>query len=338
MPLEFVPGSGGGGGSGTVTQVNTAGIATGGPITTTGTVTVAGSGNTTTAATAAASIHSAPAGDVVTTDGSGNVQDSGTLLSSLAPLASPTFTGTPAAPTATGGTNTTQLATTAFVQAAVGAAVTSVSNSDGTLTISPTTGAVVASIALGHANTWSGTQIFGTITPTTISGNPNFSGTPTFANPVALGSSTATTQAGGTNNTTLATTAFVQAAIGASGAVVWNNIGNATGVLTLSNGIYGTTFQNSQQVNYEWLNTTVATVSTTNASPIIELVANFWNGTISAADTWSINTVLGAGTNGTTTFEITHSGSAGLASVQVPNLTSLGFLNTSGTGRPARLR
>jgi hypothetical protein len=33
-----------------------------------------------------------------------------------APLASPTFTGVPAAPTATTGTNTTQLATTAFVQ------------------------------------------------------------------------------------------------------------------------------------------------------------------------------------------------------------------------------
>lgn len=34
-------------------------------------------------------------------------------------LASPTFTGTPSAPTASPGTNTTQLATTAFVQAAV---------------------------------------------------------------------------------------------------------------------------------------------------------------------------------------------------------------------------
>lgn len=39
-----------------------------------------------------------------------------------------------------------------------GGAVTSVSNSDGTLTISPTTGAVVGSIALGHANTWTGKQ------------------------------------------------------------------------------------------------------------------------------------------------------------------------------------
>jgi hypothetical protein len=42
--------------------------------------------------------------------------------------------------------------------------VASVSNSNGTLTISPTTGAVVASLNLAHANTWSATQGFGTIT------------------------------------------------------------------------------------------------------------------------------------------------------------------------------
>jgi hypothetical protein len=40
-------------------------------------------------------------------------------LSAKAPLASPTFTGTPAAPTATAGTSTTQVATTAFVQTAL---------------------------------------------------------------------------------------------------------------------------------------------------------------------------------------------------------------------------
>ena len=39
-------------------------------------------------------------------------------INGAAPLASPTFTGTPAAPTASPGTNTTQLATTAFVTAA----------------------------------------------------------------------------------------------------------------------------------------------------------------------------------------------------------------------------
>lgn len=41
-----------------------------------------------------------------------------------------------------------------------GGAVTSVSNSDGTLTISPTAGAVVSSLALGHANAWTGQQLF----------------------------------------------------------------------------------------------------------------------------------------------------------------------------------
>lgn len=39
-------------------------------------------------------------------------------------------------------------------------AVSSVSNSNGSLTISPTTGAVVASLNLGHANTWSAQQTF----------------------------------------------------------------------------------------------------------------------------------------------------------------------------------
>lgn len=40
----------------------------------------------------------------------------GDLIANKAPIDSPTFTGTPAAPTATAGTNTTQVATTAFVQ------------------------------------------------------------------------------------------------------------------------------------------------------------------------------------------------------------------------------
>lgn len=44
-----------------------------------------------------------------------------TALGLKADLASPTFSGTPTAPTATAGTNTTQLATTAFVQAVAGA-------------------------------------------------------------------------------------------------------------------------------------------------------------------------------------------------------------------------
>ena len=65
-----------------------------------------------------------PIGDVGSADGvasldaNGKVPDS-EIPTAIARLASPTFTGTPAAPTATAGTNTTQVATTAFVGTAV---------------------------------------------------------------------------------------------------------------------------------------------------------------------------------------------------------------------------
>jgi hypothetical protein len=49
-------------------------------------------------------------------------------VTGAAPLASPTFTGVPAAPNAAGGTNTTQLATTAFVLGSLGAAPNGICN------------------------------------------------------------------------------------------------------------------------------------------------------------------------------------------------------------------
>ena len=51
------------------------------------------------------------------------VTDLQTTLDAKAPLASPALTGTPTAPTAGAGTNTTQIATTAFVKAAIDSAV-----------------------------------------------------------------------------------------------------------------------------------------------------------------------------------------------------------------------
>jgi microcystin-dependent protein len=55
---------------------------------------------------------------VIACDGNNGIQGSG-----IAPLTSPAFTGTPTAPTAAGGTATTQLATTAFVTTAVAAGI-----------------------------------------------------------------------------------------------------------------------------------------------------------------------------------------------------------------------
>ena len=59
---------------------------------------------------------------------SSDITDLGSSLNLKANLASPTFTGTPSAPTAPPGTNTTQLATTAFVAASVTETVLDVRN------------------------------------------------------------------------------------------------------------------------------------------------------------------------------------------------------------------
>lgn len=62
--------------------------------------------------------------DAIVYDNSGSdVEVSTADITNKANLASPTFTGTPAAPTAAQGTNTTQLATTAYVQAEVGQSI-----------------------------------------------------------------------------------------------------------------------------------------------------------------------------------------------------------------------
>lgn len=80
------------------------------------------------------------------TTGSGNV-----VLAT-----SPTLTGTPLAPTASAGTNTTQIATTAFVQSAVSASVSGVSSfsggSTGLTPASTSTGAITLAGALNAAS------------------------------------------------------------------------------------------------------------------------------------------------------------------------------------------
>ena len=74
-------------------------------------------------------------------------------ISGLAPKASPEFTGTPTAPTAAAGTNTTQIATTAFVQTAISGITDAMvfigsigeANGSGTISAIPT-----ANVKVGH--------------------------------------------------------------------------------------------------------------------------------------------------------------------------------------------
>lgn len=122
---------------------------------------------------------------------------------SRAPLASPTFTGTPAAPTAIAGTNTTQLATTAFVAAAV-AALSTVYQAIATIL-----SAIAALSATGLiARTGSGTVAARTITGTAnkiaVTNGDGVSGDPTLTvgSSVALLDAAAQTLSGGARVTT----------------------------------------------------------------------------------------------------------------------------------------
>jgi hypothetical protein len=84
-------------------------------------------------------------------------------FSSSALLVKGSSTGTTAFASANAGASNFTItfpAATGTVALTANANVSAVSNSDGTLTISPTTGAVVASLALGHANTWTAVQTF----------------------------------------------------------------------------------------------------------------------------------------------------------------------------------
>lgn len=143
----------------------------------------------------------------------------GASLALLAPLASPTFTGVPAGPTASGGTNTTQLATTAFVQAALsGGAVTSIAGTSGQITASASTGAVTLSLP----STITGVTTISSlaITESQVTGlTTALALLAPLASPALTGVPTAPTATAGTNTTQLATTAFVTSATAASTAV-----------------------------------------------------------------------------------------------------------------------
>ncbi|ESZ63773.1 hypothetical protein NL532_00130 [Mesorhizobium sp. C120A] len=120
-------------------------------------------------------------------------KDSGVAVSSLAPKASPALTGVPTAPTAAPGTNTTQLATTAYADA-IAALKANLA--------SPTfTGVPAAPTAAPGTNT---TQLATTAFAAAIAALKANLASPTFT-----GVPAAPTAAPGTNTTQLATTAFV---------------------------------------------------------------------------------------------------------------------------------
>jgi hypothetical protein len=185
-------------------------------------------------------------------------------------LASPVFTGVPAGPTAAPGTNTVQLATTAFVMAAVSGVVSGVSSFNartGAVTLTSTDlsaagGALVASsVASFNGRTGGVNLIANDISAASgaLLASPAFTGLPTsttptagdnstriattafvasqtgfapLASPAFTGVPTAPTAALGTNSTQLATTAFVLSEVAASVSGV-ASFNSRTGIVTL---------------------------------------------------------------------------------------------------------
>lgn len=119
-------------------------------------------------------------------------------------LASPTFTGTPAAPTASAGTNTTQLATTAFVVAERSSTATLTNKTLTAPVISSPTGIVKADVGLGNVdNTSDASKPVSTVQQTALNLKADLAGA-TFSGTVYVPTATA-----GTNSTQAASTAFV---------------------------------------------------------------------------------------------------------------------------------
>lgn len=111
---------------------------------------------------------------------------------------------------------------------------------------------------------------------------------------------------------------------GGGGSSAWSALTNGTAPLTLDNAGFSTTFNQTSNIAWLWANTTTGTVSTTNASPILTLGANYWTGSASAADTWTIGSSLAAGSNAVSTLTIDHTGSSGTPAVSIPGPLSIG--------------
>jgi hypothetical protein len=143
--------------------------------------------------------------------------------SKLTMFTSPAFTGVPTAPTATAGTNTTQLATTQYVRTEVANLVNSAPGALDTLDeLAAALGddasfASTVTTSIGLKAPLESPAFTGTVTGITKTmiglGNVlNETKATAFTSPAFTGTPTAPTAAGGTNDTQIATTAYVQTA------------------------------------------------------------------------------------------------------------------------------
>ena len=112
---------------------------------------------------------------------------------------------------------------------------------------------------------------------------------------------------------------------------IWSNLGAASADLTLANTTYNTTFNFTAATNWKLANITPATNSVPQNSPFLILAGTYWTGSASAADIWTIQNVVGSGTNPATTLAFMHSGSSGNPSINFGSYPiSVGVIQSAG--------
>lgn len=114
---------------------------------------------------------------------------------------------------------------------------------------------------------------------------------------------------------------------------IWSNLAAAGANLTLANTTFSSTWTNTQPTTYLFANVTAATVGANQNSNTLSIRGTLWTGA-SATDTWSLQNVIGSGTNPTTTLTFSHAaGGSGAALIQFPSAAALQFSTDTGISR-----
>lgn len=234
--------------------------------------------------------NAAVIGKVLTgyTSGAGTVTATDNILQAVqkingndvlkAPLASPTLTGIPLAPTAIAGTNTTQIASTAFVNTAIssGSAASFSGSLAGEVTGTQSAtvvgnAAVIGKVLTGYTSGAGTVLITDNILQAIQKINGNDALKAPLASPALTGVPAAPTAIAGTNTTQIATTAFVNSAISAGTSTSFSGslAGDVTGTqsATVVGKINGTSLAG--------LSTGILKNTTTTGVPSIAVAADF---------------------------------------------------------------
>lgn len=224
-------------------------------------------------------------------------------------------------------TNLTGTCTGCTANAATSAAALSISGQTGLMSVTGLTStnriktvrdAADTILELGGSYTPTGTwtsltiaggALSGTFTGApTLSGNVAFTGTPMFSNALALGSSTATTQASSDNSTKLATTAYVTTAVANLGQTVYLASSMTPQTTVTPTAITGMAWNIAANTNYSLscnIGLTLATTATVQfdlngpGSPISYSLQV--QGGLGAAAAWNYKNTMGASSWGTAT-------------------------------------